>query len=105
MNSKTTVEAPSKGDNQRPDRQTLRVVVTYPPAAKPYKDDAAPRTTTVGTLKSAVLNAFHLEETSTKKFKLFHGGTEYSNLSQTLGEIAGDHQELAFQLEEVIVQG
>lgn len=104
MSTKTT-EAPEKGGNQRPGRQTLRVTVTYPPAVKPYKDDAAPPTETLATLKTAVLNAFHLEETATKKFKLFHGGTEYSNPSQTLGEIAGDHQEVVFQLEEVIVQG
>lgn len=89
---------------QQPSAGDVRITVTYPPAIKPYKAEVA-ETTTIGEVKSAVLNAFGLQETSTKKFKLFHGKTELSNLNQTVGQVAAGHKELALRLEEVIVQG
>jgi hypothetical protein len=102
--STKVLEAPEKGENQGHHHPKVRLVVTYAAAVRPYKTEVAD-TTTVGEVKTAVLKAFGLQETSTKTFKLFHGGTELSNLSETVGQVARGHQELALKLEEVIVQG
>ena len=104
MSANSIVQAPVKGDNQGHEHPTVRLVVSYAAAVRPYKAEVADNTT-IGQVKAAVLDAFKLQETGTKTFKLFHGKTELSNLSQTVGEVAGGHQELALKLEEVIVQG
>src|SRR5690349_15313287 len=83
---------------------TVRVMVIYPAASKPFKAEVD-RSTTLGQVKVSALEAFGLEETATKTFKLFHGVKEFADLSETVGDVAGKHQELVFQLEEVIVQG
>lgn len=103
QNTKETT-APQAGGN-KPQQETIRLKVIYPAAIKPYKDDEAGRYLTVAQVKAAALAAFGLTETSTKVFKLFHGGREFADPNQTIGEIAGKHQELVFQLEEVIQQG
>ena len=104
MSSNSITEAPAKGDKQGHEHPTVRVVVSYAAAVRPYKAEVADNTT-IGRIKTAALEAFKLQETGTKVFKLFHGKTELSNLSQTVGEVAGGHQELALKLEEVVVQG
>jgi hypothetical protein len=98
------VEAPEKGENRGRDHETVRVVVSYAAAVRPYRAEVA-ETATVGEIKAAALKAFGLQETATKTFKLFHGGTELANMSETVGQVAHGHQELALQLEEVVVQG
>jgi hypothetical protein len=98
------LEAPEKGENRGHEHETVRVVVSYAAAVRPYKAEVVDNTT-IGQVKTAALDAFKLQETSTKTFKLFHGKTELSNLSQTVGQVAGGHQELALKLEEVIIQG
>lgn len=102
--SPNVIEAPEKGANRGHEHETVRVVVSYPAAVQPYKAEVA-ENTTIGELKAAVLQAFGLQEIANKTFKLFHGGTELSDVSQTVGQAAGGHQELALKLEEVIVQG
>jgi hypothetical protein len=103
MTSKT-LETPEKRANQGQVHATVRVVITYAAAVRPYKAEVA-ETTTIGELKTAVLNAFGLKETGNKVYKLFHGGKELLNMAETVGDAAGGHHELALQLEEVVVQG
>ncbi|HEV2328462.1 MAG TPA: hypothetical protein VGY56_06705 [Verrucomicrobiae bacterium] len=104
MDTTTVKQAPEKGVNQGHDHATVRVVVSYAAAVRPYKAEVADNTT-IGQVKTAVLDAFGLQETNTKKYQLFHGKTELSNLSETVGQAAGHHRELHLKLEEVIVQG
>lgn len=104
MSANSITEAPAKGDNRGHEHSTVRVVVSYAAAVRPYKAELADNIT-IAQLKAAALEAFKLQESGTKTFKLFHGKTELSNLSQTVGEVARGHQELALKLEEVIVQG
>src|SRR5712692_6261132 len=74
--------------------KALKVIVTYPAAKKPYEDNDAPRTETVGTLKSAVLKVFGLTEGQsadgkTFTYTLYHHKTPLENLNETLGQVAG----------------
>ena len=82
----------------------LKVDVHYIAAKKPFKKDAAP-SETVGQLKADALNAFTLVETSEKVYKLFFEKRELDNMSETLGQLAGDKNHLKFDLEEFLVQG
>ncbi len=90
--------------------KTLEVKVTFSAAKKPFEQENASRTETVGTLKKAVLDAFGLTEGQsadgkTFTYTLFHGKTPLENLSQTLGEIAGDKHELELKLSQQVTQG
>ena len=80
------------------------MVVTYVAAIRPYKAEVAGNET-IGKLKAVVLEKFGLKETSTKVFKLYHGKTELANPNETVGQVAGTHEELALKLEEVVIQG
>jgi hypothetical protein len=89
---------------------TLKVIVTYPAAKKPFEQDHASRNETVGTLKTTVLSAFGLSEgqsTDGKTFvyTLYHGKTPLENLSETLGQIAGDKHTLELKLSQQVTQG
>jgi hypothetical protein len=89
---------------------TLEVKVTYPAAKKPFEQKNVNATETVGTLKTAVLNAFGLTEGQsadgkTYTYTLFHGKTPLENPNQTLGEIAGEHHELELKLSQQVTQG
>lgn len=89
-------------NNMKP--ESIKVQVHYMAASKPFKTEEDP-STTAGQLKAAVLDAFGLKEDGNKVYKLFHQKTELTNLSQTLGEIAGHQRDLNLKLEEVLVQG
>jgi len=84
--------------------EKIRVTVSYVAAAKPFKTEEEPKVT-VSEVKKAVLNAFGLQETETKKFKLFHGKTELTNGDETVHQLADHHKELHLKLEEFLVQG
>jgi hypothetical protein len=88
---------------------TLHVVVHYPAAKEPYKDNHASRTETVGTLKTRVLNAFGLSEGQqdgqTFTYTLYHRKRPLENLSETLGQVAGDEHTLELKLSQQITQG
>jgi hypothetical protein len=84
--------------------EKLNVKVLYIAALKPYEADV-PRSETVGTLKTAVLDYFKLTEGGNKTYKLFLGKQELANMNETLGQVAGDKNTLALNLEEFIVQG
>jgi len=88
---------------------TVKVVVTYPAAAKPFETDAE-RSETVGQLKAAVLKAFGLTEGqlpggNVASYTLYNDKTPLENLNETLGEIAGHREALHFKLAQQIVQG
>jgi hypothetical protein len=88
----------------------LRVVVHYAAAAHPFEEKAK-RSETVGLLKEQVLKAFHLHEGklpdgNTVTYTLYHHKRALENLSETLGQVAGEHaEELVLKLSQQITQG
>jgi hypothetical protein len=89
---------------------TLKVIVHYAAAKKPYEQDHASRNETVGTLKTNVLNAFGLKEGqhtdgNTYTYTLFRHKTPLENLSETLGQVAGDEHTLDLKLSQQVTQG
>jgi hypothetical protein len=89
---------------------TLKVIVHYAAAKKPYEQDHASRHETVGILKTNVLNAFGLKEGqhtdgNTYTYTLFHHKTPLENLTETLGHVAGDHHTLELKLSQQVTQG
>ena len=87
----------------------LQVMVHYPAAEHPFKDDAE-RNETVGQFKPRVLTAFGLIEGQTPEgnsitYTLYHQKTPLENANQTLGELAGDHKILQLKLAQQIIQG
>jgi hypothetical protein len=102
MKNEMITTAPAEG--HRGDHRLVRVVVSYMAAVRPYKAEVA-ENETLGALKITVLDKFGLKETGNKVFKLFHNGTELTNPSETVGQVAGRHEELHLKLEEIIIQG
>ena len=89
---------------------TLKVIVHYAAAAKPYEQDHANRQETVATLKANVLNAFGLTEGqhadgNTYTYTLYNHRAPLENLSETLGQVAGDKHTLEFKLSQQVTQG
>jgi hypothetical protein len=89
---------------------TLKVIVNYPAAKKPFEQDNASRKETVGTLKSAVLAAFGITEGQsadgkTFTYTLFHHKTPLEDLNETLGQVAGDEHMLELKLSQQVTQG
>jgi hypothetical protein len=87
----------------------LQVMVHYPAAEQPFKDDAE-RNETVGQFKPRVLTAFGLVEGQTPEgniitYTLYHQKTPLENANQTLGELAGDHKILQLKLAQQVTQG
>ena len=90
--------------------EDLKVIVHYPAATKPFKDDSISRTETVGEFKDRVLDTFGLNEGQSPEgniatFTLHYKKMELANFNQSLGEIAGDKNTLNFQLAQQITQG
>ena len=87
----------------------LKVIVNYPAAKKPFEQDDASRAETVGTLKSAVLDAFGLTEGQsdgqTFTYTLFQNKTPLENLGETLGQLAGQAVALVLKLSQQVTQG
>jgi len=89
---------------------TLKVIVHYAAAKKPYQQEHASRSETVGTLKTNVLNAFGLKEGqhsdgNTYTYTLFHHKTPLENLTETLGQVAGEEHTLELKLSQQVTQG
>ena len=87
----------------------VKVIVHYPPAAEPFKDEAD-RSETIGHFKPRVLTAFGLVEGptpdgNTVTYTLYHHKDPLENVNQTLGELAGEHKELTLKLAQQITQG
>ncbi len=90
--------------------ENLNIAVIYPAARKPFEQHDAPPTETLGTLKPLVLHAFGLEETtgpdgSTTTYTFYHGKEALTDLSQTVGSIAGHAHALTLKLAQQIIQG
>lgn len=88
----------------------LRVVVHYPAAAEPFKDEGADRDETVGQLKARVLTAFGLSEGATSdgnivSYTLYQHKTLLENPAQTLGELVGNERVLQLKLSQQLTQG
>jgi hypothetical protein len=89
---------------------TLNVVVHYVAAVKPYTDHDAPEPETVGQLKAKVLDFFHLTEGGSPDgtvttYTLYVGKEALTDLSRTIGSLAGGKKELQLKLNQQIVQG
>jgi len=88
----------------------LQVVVHFPRAEKPFKDESVDRAETIGQFKARVLTAFGLTEGQTPEgniavYTLYEHKTPLENPNQTLGEVAGDKHVLQLKLSQQITQG
>lgn len=97
-------------DHPNKPKASLKVIVVFPAAAKPFQDDSASREETVGALTKRVLVAFGLADGpqpdgSSTTFTLHHGKDKLTDLSQTLGAIAGDKSVLQLKLAQQVTQG
>jgi hypothetical protein len=89
---------------------TLKVIVHYAAAARPYEQDHASRQETVGTLKANALKAFGLTEGqhsdgNTYTYTLYNHRTALENLGEALGQVAGDKHTLELKLSQQVTQG
>jgi hypothetical protein len=88
----------------------LRVVVHYPAAEKPFKDNDGDGSETVGHLKSRVLVFFGLAEGQTPEgnivsYTLYHGKDPLENPAVSLAELVLEKKELQLKLSQQITQG
>ncbi|MFC4456575.1 hypothetical protein [Deinococcus sonorensis] len=102
MNNQTSVPPQVKP-------HAINVQVRYPAAVEPYHDHLTP-STTVGELKTLVLQAFGLtdgavEQTGTVTYDLIYNRTKLTDPNETLGRLVGDHPEVKMALAQVITQG
>lgn len=94
-----------------PEANALHVTVRFAAAPKPFHDQGASRDETVQSLKARVLNAFGLtdEQSSpdgnTIVYKLYHEKNELTDLSTTLGALAGHAHALELRLSQHVKQG
>lgn len=87
----------------------IGVTVRYAAAIHPFKEEAS-RNETLATLKVHALNAFSLHEGplpdgTIATYKLFHGKQELTDLSRTVGDLAGHSRELELKLSQHLTQG
>lgn len=89
--------------------KSLRVIVNYPAANRPFEEEHASPSMTVGALKTAVLTAFGLIEGqiegNTYIYTLFHNKTPIENLNETIGQLAGPATTLVLKLSQQVTQG
>lgn len=79
----------------------IDLTVSYAPAGDKLVDNNAKRNETLAALHSRVLDAFGLKEKDGEKirrFVFFHDDTELTDLEKTLGDIAGERDNLHLQL-------
>jgi hypothetical protein len=91
------------------EHEKLHVVVHYAAAERPNREDA-PRSQTVGELKTLVLKAFGLTEGpgpggTNVVYTLYHEKKPLENPAETLGQVAGDKETLELKLVQQITQG
>lgn len=91
------------------EHEKVHVIVHYAAAEKAYREDA-PRSQTVGELKTLVLKAFGLSEGTgpggtNVVYTLYYEKRALENLTETLGQIAGDKEGLELKLVQQITQG
>ena len=91
-------------------KDTLNVTVVYAAAPRPFQDHDASRDETLSSLKGRAMTAFGLTEGGQPdgtqvQYKLYHGKEELTDLSQTLGSVAGPANAVQFKLAQVVTQG
>lgn len=92
----------------KPDDQ-VRVTVHYMAAGKPFEGDFA-RSTNVGDVKAAALNAFGLteganSEGNTVTYTLYDKKDPLENLGVTIGQLVNEQKVLQLKLSQQITQG
>ena len=105
MNSTATTDSADK----KPQAHPIQVHVRYAAKGKPYGDKHEPAET-LAQVKPKVLNFFTLKEGPVegggeKTYFFVLDGQEQTDLSQTLGALAGDKHEIKFNLVERLTQG
>lgn len=109
-----TSQTPPPGIEHGQDPQhadTLNVTVRFAAAPKPFQDHQASRSETLQALKTRVLDQFGLTEGqstpdgNTINYQLYHGKVELTDLSLTLGSLAGPAHALELKLSQHVQQG
>ena len=86
-------------------RTTIKVKARYAASPTPFENDEVPGNQTLATLKAAILTAFKLTEGSGATYVLYHGREELTNLTRTVGEVAGNAATLELKLSQTVTQG
>jgi hypothetical protein len=85
-------------------RTGIRVTVTFPITKKgPFEERVTPDTT-VGTVRTAAMRHFGVQDDSQFTYVLAHDGAEEDN-TRTIKEIAGTAEAVKFTLVKKITQG
>ena len=90
-------------------KHDLNLSVAYPAASKPFKDHNASPSETLSSLKPRVLAYFGLTEgqqgENTVSYVFFEKKDRLTDLSVTLGSLAGNAGALALKLSQQLEQG
>lgn len=88
---------------------SLNVNVTYPAAGRPFHEKEGPASETLASLKARLLDFFGLTEGEEGgqriSYILFKGKEKLTDLSVTLGSLAGEADALHLKLVQHIEQG
>lgn len=107
----TQIQPPDAERGHPTKTDTLNVTVRYAAAPKPFQDHDATRQESLQGLKTRVLAAFGLAEGQSTPdgnsvtYKLYDGKTELTDMSATLGALAGQARALELKLSQHIQQG
>lgn len=90
--------------------EKLKVMVTFIGSGKPFSDDDADRSETVGHLKQRVLAYFGLTEGQDQSgnnylYTLYDNKTPLEDMNQRIGDVAGERKVLNLKLSQQITQG
>jgi hypothetical protein len=88
----------------------IEVTVRYAAAVEPYREKNASASEVLSTLKANALAAFGLVEGAvtdggTFTYKLFNKKDELTDLSRTLGDVAGQAHALELKVSQEVKQG
>jgi hypothetical protein len=86
-------------------RTIIKVKARYAASPTPFENDEVPATQTLATLKAAILAAFNLTEGSGQTYVLYHGRDELTDLTRTVGDVAGNAAALELKLSQTVTQG
>lgn len=89
---------------------TTRIIVVYPAAREPFRDEEASSNESLQSLKERVLAAFSLKEGQSgdgnvTTYTFYRGNDPLSDLTKTIGEVSGGKPALELKLSQQIVQG
>jgi len=85
-------------------RMEIRVTVTFPITKKGPFEEGVARDATVGSVRTAAMNHFGVQDDSQFVYVLAYDGVEEGN-DRTVGQVAGIAQEAKFTLVKKIAQG